>query len=265
MVASPLRTILNLMQKLSYRLPSIGRLFSGFMGVAEVHLLDITEIINKIIPGFKDRVIRFFGAYWGSRVIPLNKSIDSQTSISTTDEILEIIKREKNLFVGYCYCRNKHAKKNNCHYPIWTCIHIGVPSDIRMTGKLPPDTKRSSYKEIEQLLHTTDIMGLVHQLVFFPSPDQYYVICNCCPCCCTTLSNLRRIGNPAVVQSNFIAAPVDTEKCVNCGNCVKYCYFDARKIEDGKLVYYPEKCFGCGLCVTHCPTKAVVLKKKGKK
>lgn len=60
---------------------------------------------------------------------------------------------------------------------------------------------------------------------------------------------------------------VDTEKCIGCGNCVKYCpdgciLFKDR--EDGKPTKLaeidPEFCKGCGVCAQVCPVKAIDMK-----
>ena len=103
--------------------------------------------------------------------------------------------------------------------------------------------------------------GLVHQIIFFPSPQFYYVICNCCPCCCLSLSNFFDKGAPQVVKSEFIAV-TDTNKCTNCGICEQRCHFGARKLKDKKLKFLSQKCFGCGLCVSTCPEKAITLERK---
>ncbi|MBD3207398.1 ferredoxin, partial [Candidatus Bathyarchaeota archaeon] len=41
--------------------------------------------------------------------------------------------------------------------------------------------------------------------------------------------------------------------------CVDRCTFEARKLEDGELVYDETHCFGCGLCVSTCPTETIKL------
>ncbi|MFX1410765.1 MAG: 4Fe-4S binding protein, partial [Promethearchaeota archaeon] len=54
----------------------------------------------------------------------------------------------------------------------------------------------------------------------------------------------------------------DLNKCLNCGECIEWCYFGARTIEDGELLFHSIRCFGCGICVSKCPNNAIILHKK---
>ena len=49
------------------------------------------------------------------------------------------------------------------------------------------------------------------------------------------------------------------DDCTQCGECVKVCYFNARKMKGDKLVLDREKCFGCGLCRDACAPGCVSL------
>jgi len=42
------------------------------------------------------------------------------------------------------------------------------------------------------------------------------------------------------------------EKCTFCGECEKYCPFDAIKVKNNNWDQNMKKCFGCGVCVDHC-------------
>jgi len=51
---------------------------------------------------------------------------------------------------------------------------------------------------------------------------------------------------------------VDTETCVGCGTCERWCAHDAIHVgPEGKASVDQSKCVGCGRCLTHCPTDAV--------
>ncbi len=67
---------------------------------------------------------------------------------------------------------------------------------------------------------------------------------------------------PLVARSAFIAVQDSAGECINCGKCVDRCYFGARKMKEGKLVYNPNSCYGCGLCVSNCVTSVIQLKKR---
>ena len=53
-------------------------------------------------------------------------------------------------------------------------------------------------------------------------------------------------------------ATLDTSKCINCGECEKYCRFEAIK----NLEINSFKCEGCGVCKLICPAGAITLKEK---
>ena len=217
------------------------------------------DLISKFHPRFSERVMKVFNKYYGSRVIPLELSLNVSPAISSTDELMGIIERMPSLGVGYCYCR---AKKGNCDNDLWTCIHIGSAQSIQELKKKIP-LKSSSIEDIKSILRKADEKGLVHQLITAPSSEYFYVICNCCPCCCVMLDSARKFGGSNLaVASNFIA--IMNDKCTNCGKCVDRCYFGARLMENEKLIFNPDKCTGCGLCVSFCEYNAIQLVKREK-
>ena len=50
-----------------------------------------------------------------------------------------------------------------------------------------------------------------------------------------------------------------SHKCINCGECVNVCKFNAHSILDGKHVYSRKTCMTCGDCVDVCPEDALKL------
>jgi len=68
-----------------------------------------------------------------------------------------------------------------------------------------------------------------------------------------------------MLPSGYLA--VIGDNCVGCGECQKYCQFDAiEKIpfldngkEKKKYIIIPEKCFGCGICENKCKKENISL------
>ncbi len=199
----------------------------------------------------------------GGKVIPLNMNINLDVGFLPSQEILAILKRSNVTGISQCYCRTTQRKydKPNCEFPINTCIHIGFGKFLQEIPYKSENLKKVSKQEIEELLIKCDELGLVHQLIFYPNPEFYYVICKCCPCCCVVLNRYLQFGSPQMIKSDFLAI-TDSNSCIDCGECEPWCYFGARKIVNGKLTHDPLYCFGCGICISKCPNKAISLIKK---
>ncbi|MEL7604369.1 MAG: 4Fe-4S binding protein, partial [Bacillota bacterium] len=55
-------------------------------------------------------------------------------------------------------------------------------------------------------------------------------------------------------------AEIDETICAGCGLCVRYCRFDAIRMDDGFCRVDPYACEGCGVCAAVCPAGAVSMK-----
>ncbi len=242
------------------RQPAIGKLLASAMSSVEVSMLQVLDFIGThVSKDFKIRFMRtFFKNRWGGRVVPLGVNVSAETMFLPAQEIYEIVSRSSVFAIGKCFCRTKHKR---CDNPTDTCILLG-PNAGRSLAEIPYRTStftRVSKERIMQVLDDADKHGLVHQTIFFPSPDYFYVICNCCACCCEALHDFKRFGTPAVVKSDFIEK-TDTDNCKGCGECVPACPFDARSVVGGgKVQVRPEKCFGCGVCARRCPDGLIKL------
>lgn len=56
--------------------------------------------------------------------------------------------------------------------------------------------------------------------------------------------------------------PIDQEKCVGCGECVKSCPMDVIRLDKtiGKAyVAYVQECMCCASCECDCPTGAIFV------
>ena len=63
-------------------------------------------------------------------------------------------------------------------------------------------------------------------------------------------------------KSVFVSIPkVDRELCNNCGECAKFCQFNALFVTSEKALVFPELCHSCGGCALVCPRKAITWEK----
>jgi len=249
--------------KLLRKVPALGKLLSSLFGLIEVHMLELfRKIDSKYDTITIARVNRFlFRGRWGGKVVPLNKNIDPDNRFLPTEEIIGLVSRSSVVGIANCYCREtqrKYSDHPNCDNPIKTCIHLGFGESLYEIPFRSVNLKKVSKDQIAALLKESDERGLVHQIIYFPSPQFYYVICNCCPCCCVVLEKFLSIGSPQMIKSDFIAQ-TNEDLCNNCGECEQWCYFNARKIHDCQLSFKSSSCFGCGLCVSKCPNNAIKL------
>ncbi len=88
--------------------------------------------------------------------------------------------------------------------------------------------------------------------------------------CDVDASNMYLIASPInakapekVFKSGFIAA-IDKTKCINCGNCLSKCRFEAMsQSPNGEFPEINEiLCEGCGACFLACPAKAITMSEK---
>ena len=260
------KPFIKLIDKLTERIPLLGRILTSLFGFQEWAMLELTRIIEKI---FKIDALYILNRYimkskWGGKVIPLNTSIASEVRFLPSQEIIEILSRSNVTGISNCYCRETQRRYNepNCAHPLRTCIHIGTGKSLYDIPFKSENLKKVSKQKVIDLLERCDQEGLIHQLIYYPNPNFYYVVCNCCPCCCIILNRFLRYGSPQMVKSDFIAM-TDPQICVNCGDCTEWCYFGARIYSNFDLEFKPDFCFGCGLCVSKCPQKAISMQLKG--
>jgi ferredoxin len=232
------------------------KLFASTFGAIEVPILNYYRRTTKAKGEkyFFDKIgdlNKNFG--WRTKVVPIKESINSNVKILPIDEIREIIKRSRVRTIGECWCRKTFK---NCTRQTNTCFVLFFAED--RTELIDRGfCSRVSEKKINQILDEAEKAGLVHQLICCGDKNVFYVICNCCPCCCVSLQSFVKYGKSLVEKSEFVAEVSD--KCKVCGRCIERCYFNARKIIDSKLFIDRDKCFGCGLCVSGCENDATDL------
>ncbi len=244
------------------KIPALGKLLSSLLGVFEFYILEFFRRYDKRFNVYTMGTINkhLLKGRWGGKVIPMGKNISFDSKFISSQEILETIKRSSIVGISWCYCRSVQRKyeEPNCDHPLFSCIHLGFGKSLYEIPYKSHNLKKVTKKEIEDLLEECDKRGLVHQLIYFPNPQFYYIICNCCPCCCVVLNRFLKYGSPQMIKSDFITI-TDSKKCINCGTCETWCHFGARIIINDKIQFDPVRCFGCGICISKCPNEAISL------
>jgi Pyruvate/2-oxoacid:ferredoxin oxidoreductase delta subunit len=160
-----------------------------------------------------------------------------------------------------CGCRL--ARQSPCT-PTQVCMFIGEPFASFMLEHHPTESKAFSQAEALELLKSEHERGHIHTAWFKNAMlDRFYVICNCCKCCCGGIETMVKHGIPMMASSGYVAT-ADETLCAACGTCVDFCAFEALSLDDHSVIDW-DKCMGCGVCVDQCPNEALSLIQDEKK
>jgi len=210
-------------------------------------------------PNFKD--MRFYSDEEVQRIsedlekavtIPVNIEIGLEHRVYVFSEMKGILEKAKRIVVQDCGCKMEYK---NCDAPRDVCISLDETAD-ELFEKSLCNPREVDVDEAIEVLKRSHEAGLVHMAYTMKGEDKPGLVCSCCPCCCHTLGSLVRNGiHTEILTSKYITTH-DRDKCIECTKCVERCVFQARWMDEGKLVYDQSKCFGCGLCVSTCPVEA---------
>jgi ferredoxin len=182
--------------------------------------------------------------------VPVNLRIEGEQKILDLAAAERLLRSANIISLGSCGCRKRMKK---CDAPLEVCLCMDEKAkEIINTGEARP----VSVEQALNALKCSHETGLVHLTFIDKGEKQPLIICSCCSCCCHVLSSLLRFNIPGVAKSEQIVFQ-DTERCRDCGVCVKRCQFHARWLDEGELVFDKDRCFGCGLCITTCPNGAL--------
>jgi MinD superfamily P-loop ATPase len=76
--------------------------------------------------------------------------------------------------------------------------------------------------------------------------------------------NAYLLLNPEIYKNEpvYTSIPrIDRELCNTCGECTKFCQFNAIFVASEKILVFPELCHSCDGCALVCPRKAITWEK----
>ena len=221
------------------------------------------RIRNHVSETYHSKVVRLDDA---TKIITINEDIE----LRNLDQVLPyehakdiILKNPHNIVAYECGCRGQ--KKDSCK-PSDVCMVVGEPFVDLVRMFQPFRSRRITQEEAIRILKDEDDRGHVHTAWFKTALlDRFYAICNCCSCCCLGIKFMNEHKMKTVLPSGYRA--IIGEDCTGCGECSKYCQFDAIEMisysENGKkrrkYNVITERCFGCGICETKCKKENVSL------
>ncbi len=198
-----------------------------------------------------------------TRVVPINKSINSESAVLNAEEVHGILDQcQGPIVITDCPCRNRTEilgiRECKGKYPIEeSCFQLGAfGSYFKQKG----EGRELSVAEAHEIVDKFAELGLIFTTENVKTAN-HQVLCCCCDCCCSLLRGMTRFtdkNEDCVSKSNYLSA-VDQALCKGCGLCSQRCVFQAISMEGKKARVDPEKCFGCGVCAVTCPTGAIKL------
>jgi electron transport complex protein RnfB len=193
------------------------------------------------------------------RVVPIEKSITSETRVNTYDEIRKIIiNTNGGISVTDCVCKKGQMLKGEpCQQSDSNevCIGLNEYNDIFQQEGWG---RSISKDEALELIAQAEKNGLIIQTANEKNPQ---FICACCSCCCGILAMMKAFPRPRDFVATNYFAEIDGDLCTGCSLCVKRCSLDAIEIIKKEAIIKKERCIGCGLCVPSCKKGAISLQK----
>ncbi|MBW1987975.1 MAG: 4Fe-4S binding protein [Deltaproteobacteria bacterium] len=183
------------------------------------------------------------------RTLPLSAAKDAVWR--TGDKIL----------VAECACRE--LAENPCK-PTEVCLFFGKEVAEFVHKQKPDKSRWISQQDAVAILEDAHARGWAH-LTFSRdiTADRYFVICNCCPCCCKAFYVYNQLKVPMLYGSGHRAEV--SAACKGCGRCVAVCPVSAlsltgkKKGKKRQAVVDAQACLGCGACLSQCPEEALSL------
>lgn len=179
---------------------------------------------------------------------------ETDSIILPFNEVLTIANKTTEIYLRECPCRSDIQK---CPPEEWNVCLIFKQASEKTLAK---STLISTNTAIN-LLSESHKKNLIHRVFYKKDSMHLTEICNCCFCCCKPNNEIKRNESYDMELKSDKVAFTNYNYCVQCGQCDDFCFFEARKINDGELIFNPRKCFGCGVCINNCPTKAISLVK----
>ncbi len=215
------------------------------------------ELISKLTPLWK-KYIPVLGANFGSekaaisRVIPINKKIDSKSEVLPYEEVSKLINNAKTIGIGHCACREL---EQNCDAPKEACLMFDSTCNYLVDrGFAKNITKDEAFKKIKEF-DKTGLVRLVNN-----TQDKLEFVCHCCSCCCSFLRAFSKHGNLKAFTRSAFLPERDTGKCVGCGICAEgKCPTQCIEMDNSQPNVKIDQCIGCGICAARCPNDAIKL------
>ncbi len=233
----------------------------------------IDLLINRLYPRLDERGRRRWADHYHGKVLTPEHAraiitLDRAIPLRDLEQVIPypvardiVLSGPPDVAVYECGCR--HARATHCE-PTQVCMIIGQPFVDFVLEHNPHSSRRLTQEEALALLEAEHERGHLHSAWFKDAClDRFYVICNCCKCCCGGIEAMLKYDIPIMASSGYVAQ-VDEICCSACGICEDACPFDAVRVNGHAIVNW-ERCMGCGVCEGQCPDRAISLHRDPRK
>jgi len=195
--------------------------------------------------------------YPGTRVIPVDKKIQTETVAQTYDQVMTYIESSEPIAITTCYCRHEALlvdENDVCGMPMEVCMQFRTTAEYLIERGIG---RRVSKEEAMDVIRQAEEAGLVHVSI---NTQRIDFICNCCSCHCAILEGVLRQPKPAEAMLHGFVPSFDSDLCTVCGTCVDRCPADALILGGADVPEWNEdRCIGCGVCASGCQEEAIIL------
>jgi Na+-translocating ferredoxin:NAD+ oxidoreductase subunit B len=218
------------------------------------HLIDAYEKKWKEVVGIPEPI------FPTSRVITVDRAIESGSTIHTYDQVNGFIEKFDPISVGTCYCRHAAALRGEDIHglPTDVCMQFGAGAQYsieRLGAK--PVTK----EEAKAVLRRAEEFGLLHMSQ--NTADDIGFICNCDRWHCVAVTHALTLEKPGLMFNSGFEPKFDPDLCTACETCLDRCPSQALTMgADDVPEVNLDRCFGCAACATGCPTDAIFMVNK---
>ena len=179
-----------------------------------------------------------------------------------------IIEEADHRAVGVCFCRHKmHHLEKACDAPLELCMAFDTAADYLLRNDLARPLDAREGIELLQEAYEHNLVQYAENVRVRPN-----FICNCCGCCCDTLTAARRFAILRPVHTTRFLPVVDEQRCNGCGACTAVCPVDAMLLLSASpgngnglrarrmsAAVDEERCLGCAVCTRACGRGALSL------
>lgn len=195
-----------------------------------------------------------------TRVIPIERSINTGSRIHTYDQVKTYIEKYDPIAVTTCYCRHQAQladETDTCGKPNDVCMQFGVGAQYIIDRSMG---RKVSRDEALDILLRSEEAGLVHATY---NRQEIDFLCNCCSCHCVMIKKALEHPKPGLVMNSGYGPVWEASLCTACEACVDRCPMSAVAMDENeRIAINPDLCIGCGICATGCPAGAITMVEK---